>query len=267
MSIVIDGTNTLSDEEVVSIILGKKAFLWIPRYYPPQLAEEIGNRFRASPNLKFYRDYSELARWGITYAETVGPDGEPNENLLRRYQETAIHLMDELAHICAPYVSPQHRILLEFLKVWRPGIALASLDGRYPLSSGVVHVVIQGGEILPHRDRLRNIAPQYEAPYTVRTQVSAVIALRSAEIGGQVQVWSQKLSDEQYDELRLQRSYGLDRMKLGAPYWSRKLEPGDLLIFNTDLVHGASFVKLGELIFWQCFIGFREFDLALWLWS
>ena len=101
---------------------------------------------------------------------------------------------------------------------------------------------------------------------SVTSQAAANIYLQLPSLGGSLQIWSEELTKEEYEE-QAQDSYGLQRSSLPSPTISIMPKVGDLIIFNSKKLHAISIGVGSRRITMSCFIGYGGPNAPLQYWS
>lgn len=254
-------TDGLTAQGLIDVAEGRIKAILVPNYYPAELCAIAASRLVAHPRFGFYGNAKDIGRVGMSYFEATVSD-----ELANRYYDQASGDIEELRRVFCPHYSPLDWLRLELQEKWAPGASLMSLDGR-PMFVGLARVFSEGAEALPHQDILRRDAPFHLAAHELTTQLAANIYLQPSDAGGDLDLWSFKPSDAEYNELRLGTTYGLDRDKLPAPCFSMKPSTGDLIIFNSTHAHAVRSIQGRPRVSISCFIGYRGRNKSLSYWS
>lgn len=252
----------LAASDLLDLAMGKILALRIPHYYEPVMARALGERFVAHPLFGHYKNAPDIGRVGMAFFETLAGGPELRDT----YFGSALSSIRELRRVCSPMLSPMDKLRLDLQEAWEAGADLMHLEGR-PMFVGLARVFEDGAEALPHTDVLRRDAPDCASPLQLITQFAANVYLRTAQQGGEVEIWRRKCSDEEIKTLKMPASYGLDRTKL--PPCSVQLTPsdGELILFDATNVHAVRPIIEGPRVTVSCFIGYRGADELLAYWS
>ncbi len=233
----------------------------LPRFYPEDLCERVSAALMADEHFGYYATALNVGRVGIAYTETV-----IDPSLKEPYYDQATSAIWALRKCCAPYYSPMDRLRLEISELWPAGIGREDVDGR-PMFVGISRVFEKGAESLPHQDLLHRDAPHSARAAELVGQLAGNIYLKIPGAGGHLQMWNIGYDDEDYDERRLNGSYGLDRELIPEPEIAFLPEAGDLILFNTRLLHAVPPSSGGARVTLGTFIGYRGDDQPLTFWS
>jgi predicted 2-oxoglutarate/Fe(II)-dependent dioxygenase YbiX len=150
---------------------------------------------------------------------------------------------------------------------WPAGADFESLHPGKKMFVGMPRVFEKQGGALPHVDRLAWDVPDIAAAQSLRAQIAANVHLRTADKGGEVELWAFRPDQEEYEELRLHGTYGLERAKLPPPDAVVAPHLGDLILFNSNRIHAVRPCTGGPRVTVSCFIGYRGESLPLTYWS
>ncbi len=251
----------LIEKDLVKLIAGESLAIRIPYYYPETLSQQISQRLIEHPLFGHYENAPDIGRVGTAYYETVG-----NPELRRLYYAQALKSIQALREACAPFQSPMDLLRLDVQERWTYGATLANIEGA-PMFVGLARVFEEGAEALPHQDILRRDAPHSPMAYTLMTQIAANVYLQPAPQGGELEIWARRLTDEEYEALRLDNSYGLDRNRLPESNLVISPQVGELVLFDSTHLHAVRTAKGGSRITLSCFIGYRGPGQPLLFWS
>lgn len=250
-----------STEDFRALLGGRILALRVPNYYTPRLAHLMAKRLIAHPLFGHYNNAPDVGRVGTAFFETV-----ENGVLREKYYAGAITAIHALREACLPLSSPVDLFRLSLEETWEWGATLANLDGR-PMFVGLARVFEEGAEALPHQDILRRDAPYCPSAYGLLTQLAINVYLQPSPSGGELEIWQMRLTDAEYDALRLPESYGLDRRRLPEPDVVIRPEVGELILFDSTNVHAVRATIGGSRVTVSAFVGYRGPGQPLIYWS
>jgi hypothetical protein len=226
--------NVLSLRLIQNLIRGKIDLVRIPNYCSKELCGKVSERLL---NHKI-QDYAnapgvgKVSDIGMAFFETIG-----DLDLKEEYYKKAIQNIQLTRKIFGKESSPLDRFRLELDEIWPHGAQLLRLEEGRPMFTGLVRVLSQ--EVLPHEDKLeRDLGCSVEKlPYI--SQIAVNFYLKVPKSGGEIILYDQSLSDEEYDRLRGD-SYGIDRRILPSPKIEIRPQVGDLTLFNARYLHAVN---------------------------
>lgn len=178
-------------------------------------------------------------------------------------QVRAVHEQNRKA--CAPYTYPADLIRLRLSELWPASCDLFKTNGRVAFA-GLPRFVSVEGAIEPHQDKMGDDIPHILDAHNVVGQCAANVFLKTAEIGGDLELYNARFSFAEYEARRVKGSYSLDRCHLGSPVLRVKPEVGDLILFDATRVHSVAAVA-GRCtrVTVSCFVGLtRDGRLVIW---
>jgi hypothetical protein len=244
-------SNQLTQEELIKLATGQIQAIRIPNYYPQDLCETMGKRLIEHPLFGYYVNAPDIGRIGMAFFETIA-----SPDLHQKYYEQANSAIQMVRDIFYPHVSPLDQLRLQLQEVWAQGANIENIEGRH-MFVGLTRVFQDGAGALPHQDILAWDAPGNERAAEILAQLTANIYLTTSEVGGEVELWKQRLSAEEYDALRFENQYGLDRSRIAPPDLTIKPQVGDLILFNASNLHAVSAASGGYRVTLSMFIGYR----------
>ncbi|MCT7960711.1 2OG-Fe(II) oxygenase [Laspinema sp. D1] len=235
----------------------------IPNYFPPSQCQKVAQRLIDNPLFGYYKNSGaeNVGRVGTAYFEIE------NDSYRRElYYAQAIHDIQALREMFRPHWSPIDQLRLDLEEIWPGGANLENIEG-WLMFVGLGRVMENNAGILPHQDILRRDAPpNCQRASELKTQLAANIYLQTSQ-GGELEIWRRKVTDQEYEALRIPGSYGLDRMRLGPPDLTIKPEMGDLILFDSTNIHAVAPANAGVRVTISCFIGYRGDEKPLSFWS
>ncbi len=220
----------------------------IPQYYTASVSQILADKIRHSNYYGSYINAPLIGRVGQAYFECQ------NDPLsLVRYQKNALIWMKEMRKLLHPHRTPIDRLKIELDETWEGGCTLATLGGR-KMFAGLVREFKAGSYAEPHCDVLEwDIATNDKT--NVVNQLAANVYLQTPFSGGELVLWDEWPTRREYNAIKIDGSYGVDRDKLSPPKISINPLAGDLIIFNPMRVHSVEKIKTGSRVTWTCFIG------------
>lgn len=205
-----------------------------PGYYSPLLAEEISTRLVRHPRFGHYETAPGIGKVGPPYYDTVrDPEFEA------KYWANALEWIRIVRAAFWPYLSPIDCARLELDEQWPQGARLLRDAINRPAFAGLARVFEDGGEALPHVDRLEWDAPIGRFKASPAAQVAINVYMKIPAGGGELAIWRVKPDRRRYEELRIPGSYGLRRELLGRPDAVIEPQPGELILFDAQNVHAV----------------------------
>jgi len=253
-------TDALYESDLVALAEHTIDAIRIPRYSSAELSQECAERLLQHPLFGFYANAANIGRVGMAYFETIF-----NPALRARYYSEARHMMQAIRQACAPLLTPVDRLRLELQEAWPWGANIEHL-GEGKMFVGLSRLFAEGSEALPHDDHLWRDAPHSALAHELRTQLTGNVYLRVGE-GGELELWDQQLTAEEFETLRLPGSYGLDRARLPEPDLTLQPEVGELILFDPTYLHAVRPITEGVRITVTFFIGYRGRQQPLTYWS
>ncbi|MEZ0112359.1 hypothetical protein ABH920_006378 [Catenulispora sp. EB89] len=246
----------IRQEHVDRLVAGDVSAVRVRGFVSAGTAVEIGDSLARHWSLSRYRNTPELVRVGESHWETHDDDGSTNEAALEEYLRRADMLMNEIRAACAPHQSPLDQLWLMLEKEF--GLERARIVDR-EMFAGIGRVFPEGTELLPHNDRLARDAPGLPLGLELDAQLAANIYLRAPEVGGELQIWNLRPTEEQLASWQADGSgYGTDRSLVPAPDVVLAVAPGDLVVIDATALHGVAKQIKGTRIGLSCFLGVRN---------
>lgn len=119
---------------------------------------------------------------------------------------------------------------------------------------------------LAHHDIFAKDAPDSFSAHSPQAQFACNIYLSMPTDGGGLQIWEREITPIEFDAMR-QDSYGIDPKCLGRPQLHVRPEPGDLILFNSRLMHAVASGRVSRRLSLSCFVGYRGPAAPLTFWS
>lgn len=206
-----------------------------------------------------FSEQTEFVRLGKAYIE-IGDEASRVE-----YHRQAITNIRKIRSVFSPLASPIDELRLLLDEAWPKGARLLDVNGE-KCFVGIARFQGNGVDLTPHTDNLERNAPQDHEPKLL-TQLSTNIYLQIPEDGGELEIWGIHPDEIEYDRLRGERAYGIERHLLPPPDLVIKPEPGDLIFLNPRLIHAVRPSATATRVTLGVFIGYFGDDQPLAYWS
>jgi hypothetical protein len=227
--------------------------------YHKKHAEAVANKILAQ-GYEHYINAPTIGRIGMAFYEA-----EAKSELLENYFEEAQKNIHDLRNRCLPYASPIDLFRCSMDELWPAGANLESLYGR-KMYVGLSRVVEPGVTFLAHHDIFPKDAPDSFQAKSLLAQMACNVYLTMPEEGGALRLWSNEISPQEFDAMR-KDSHGIGPSLLGKPQLEILPEPGDLVIFNSRLMHAITPGHGDSRLSLSCFMGYRGTAAPLTIWS
>ncbi|MFD7921340.1 2OG-Fe(II) oxygenase [Streptomyces sp. NPDC059740] len=249
----------LQHADILSVVDGTSLAVHIPGFVPAAALTAAREKLLDHPDRAGLSQAEEFQRIGFAFSE-ISDDASRD-----RYHAEARENIRRLRGVFAPYPSPSDVLRLLLEETWQAGANLLHLDGRKAFV-GICRYQDKDVDLNPHTDALeRNLPP--DSAHQLKAQLSANIYLNLPESGGELELWGVEPTDAEYEELKSDRTWGIDRDRAGPPQEVFKPAPGDLVLLNPRQIHAvrpsgdAPRITLGH------FLGYHGDDQPLVLWS
>lgn len=242
-------TDRVSAQALRTLVNGDVVAIVIRGYLEKQVARDIGHRLARHPRFGFYQNANDIGRTGTAYYETIG-----NGELEEKYFREALAAIGDLRQGGAPLQLPIDRLRLEMDEQWPMGAQLLRDGSGRPLFVGLARIFESGAQALPHVDHLEWDAPLGRFPLRTVEQWAANIYSLMPSSGGELVIWPFCPDHDEYERLRIPGSYGLSPETLPQSPIVIKPEEGDLVIFNSHLVHAVYATTNGVRVTMSCFM-------------
>jgi len=201
----------------------------------------------------------EFTRLGIAYAEVK------SDEIRSAYHDAARANIQRVRSAFSPYLSPIDEFRLRLDEVWPRGAHLLDVDGQ-KCFTGVCRYQEPGVDLCPHIDKLEWSLPAH-LQVNLLAQLSVNIYLQVPDQGGELEVWDIRPSPPEYQALKRERHYGIDRDHLPPADFSTRPQDGDLIIINPRFIHAVRPVHRSPRITLSSFIGYFGEQSPLIFWS
>lgn len=246
--------------DLLKLIEGEILAIRCPVFCPPDTCAKLTAAVQAHKLFGFYTDNPGAGRLGVGVYEIL-----TWEDLVESYLSSSSQVMNALR--LGKNSSPADKFMAELALAWPAGIRVPTLKGFIMRPSTARLMNANGPAVLPHDDFQGQYARQLPWAADQKGQLGANIYISVPETGGQLELWCQQLSKEQYDLCRFNRSYGLDRKQLPEPDLTLKPKLGELILINTRKLHAIRGVGKGERCTISSFCGFVSLNDPLLIWS
>jgi hypothetical protein len=228
-------------------------------FIEPELATKLAEKI-LQQGYKHYTNAPSIGRIGMAFYEAEGDPGR-----LATYFEQSAGNLSDLRSRCTPLLCPIDLLRCALDETWPAGAMLESLYGR-KMYVGLSRVVEPGVTFLAHHDIFAKDAPDSFHAHSLQAQIACNIYLSMPSDGGGLQIWTNEITPSEFDTMR-QDSYGINPGSLGKPQLHIRPEPGDLILFNSRLMHAVTPGRESRRLSLSCFVGYRGSAAPLSFWS
>jgi hypothetical protein len=253
--------HALHPDDLLALSRREIAAIHIKRYHPAEQCGLIVDRLMTSSLYGRYVYENKIGRWGQAFFES---ESDPDSR--QRYEQMAVRWMGELRELCAPYLTPIDKLRLELDEAWPAGARIATLGGR-KMFAGLPRHFGEGSEAEPHPDIFAWDAPGAPEAAALKGQWAWNVYLSVASKGGALVIWDLRLSRDEYERRRAPGSFGVRRDDLPDPIAVLYPEAGDMILFDSELLHAVEKIEGGSRVTWSCFVGYGTAEEPLLLWS
>lgn len=251
----------LESQALTSLATGNIIAIRVPHFYPKAMCADIASRMTMSSLYGKYANAPQIGRVGQAFFESL-----VSEEHRRMYECNALGWINEMRACCEPYLSPIDKLRLSIDELWPGGSQLGILSGK-KMFVGLARIFGSGASAEPHQDVLAWDAPDAEEARGLCGQLAANIYLKMPREGGELLIWPRSLSYDEYQSMRIPGSYGVHAAALGCDPVRIRPQEGELILFNSTLVHAVAKSEAGDRITWSCFIGLRGLNQPVIMWS
>jgi hypothetical protein len=239
------GENVLSAVNLQRLISGEITALCVPSYYHIEESFDLSARIQASPSFGSYTYIDVVSRIGMAWQEAV----KGNEQTKNAYFSSVREHFLEIRQVFGG-LSPLDKFRLDMEEIWPQGANIMRYQNML-MFAGIVRFYEPGSYALPHQD----VIPE---GMNIDAQIGMNVYLNPASDGGALELWDLGLNAPDYDAIRLNGSFGLDRTKLPAPDSIINPEAGDLILFDVRKLHAVNTINSGVRISQGAFIGCKN---------
>jgi hypothetical protein len=253
----------LTEASIKSLLNGTVLAIRIPSFLDKKTCKIVSEKLLSAKVIEEYTNAPGIGKVGIAFFETTG-----NVQMEQKYFESALHNLNMIRDIFAPYPVPTDSLRVQLDEVWPTGANLRVHGGR-KMFAGLCRALENGQGIIPHEDKFERDSAQdpFNISFTENVQMAFNIYLQNPEHGGDLELYTQSLSTEAYDKLRGE-SYGIERSLLPKPALTIKPENGDLILFNSRNLHSVTPVSGKDpRLSISAFISRKDPDGSLIIWS
>lgn len=251
----------LESDALVALAEGEIMAVRVPGFYPKSACLEIASRMGSSELFGTYANAPKIGRVGQAFFESLVSAAHR-----AAYEHNALKWIGEMRSYCEPFLSPIDKLRLAVDEVWPGGSQLGIMSSK-KMFVGLARVFDRGASAEPHQDVLAWDAPESEEARSLLGQIAANIYLKMPAEGGELLIWPRSLSYDEYQSMRIPESYGVHAFMLGCSPVRLVPEEGELILFNSTLVHAVATSGPGTRVTWSCFVGLRGLDQPAMMWS
>lgn len=247
----------LTAESIRKLIARAVDAIHVPGFYPAELSARFADAIAAHSELEAYEIQSSLKRLGMGYVDVAG-----RAEKAEQYHSEAMRSIWGIRDMIYPTLTPidHFRLLLE--EIWPAGATLQTIKGNKSFV-GTCRVIEPGGVMLPHNDRLARMLGDDSAGLT--GQMAMNIYLDMPPAGGELELWLREPTPEE-DAVQVTDD-GIAREGLDEPRVVIRPGNGDLVLFNSQLIHCVTPAVGGRRVTASCFVGYRGDAAPLTYWS
>jgi hypothetical protein len=249
----------LSFSNLRALINHEIQILRIPGFISPEDCKNISKGLKSTG----YNDYlnaPSVGRIGMSYFET----GRKQE-IVDHYFATALKNINTLRKACAPHPCPIDTLRCNFDEIWPGGCGLQDLYGK-KMFVGLSRCMKPGIPLLAHHDMFGRHAPNTPEAASLISQFGINVYVDVPEVGGELAMWMNEISDEEFLERRGQH-YGVPLELLDPPDFTVKPQNGDLILFNARKMHAVLAGEGCDRLTISAFLGYRSINERLTVWS
>ena len=251
--------DALNLDNLQALIKNEIQVLRIPSFITQAACKIISNGLKSTG----YNDYlnaPSVGRIGMSYFET----GRKQE-IIDHYFATALDNINILRKACAPYPCPIDTLRCIFDEIWPAGCGLQDLYGK-KMFVGLSRCMKPGVPLLAHHDMFGRHAPNTPEAASLVSQFGINVYVDVPEVGGELAMWMNEISDEEFLERRGQ-FYGVPLESLDPPDFTVKPQNGDLILFNARKMHAVLPGNGCDRLTISAFLGYRGDNNRLTVWS
>lgn len=199
----------------------------------------------------------QFRRIGYAFSETSGAEQQ------EAYFAQARDHLATVRGIAEPYPYPADTLRLLLDEVWPTGATVLASESR-KFFAGVVRYQRAGVDLEPHTDNVGRNLPDGVTLGILR-QLSVNVYLDVPESGGELEIWDDYPSEEQYREISGARVWGIDRDRVGSPAVTIHPEVGEAIFIDPRRVHAVRPSGDRPRVTVGLFVGVRGSEpLAVW---
>lgn len=162
-------------------------------------------------------------------------------------------------------ILPVDKLRLDLDENWPGGTKLLEIESS-KFYAGMCRIFKPGSYAEPHND---SIARDLLMPnsFYIQNQLACNIYLKVPKIGGELMLWDDWPTNEEYKIRKKVDSYGVSEDTLLEPSIKILPEEGDLVMFNSTRIHSVKSIIKGERFTSTAFVGLNNKDNSLNIWS
>lgn len=250
-------SNVLNKESIQQLVAEQIDVIQVKDFYPEELCQAFADKVISCSELGFYKKQSTVGRLGMGYV-----DVEKSPEMARKYHEDAVDSIWLVRDLVYPNISPMDHLRLVLQEIWPTGANIGHIDNK-TCFVGSCRVFAPDVKLLPHNDRLARL--MLEGDPQLDGQLAVNIYFQMPEAGGALELWLREPDDEQ-DKI-IAANDGIDRDLLEPPKLVLTPDVGDLVIFNSRLIHNVTPGQGSHRVSISAFIGYRGEQQPLTYWS
>ena len=252
-------TNNINPADISRLVASDVHAIHVRNFVQPDVAVKLSENIMGRGYDK-YENAPSIGRIGMAFYEA---EGRPDR--LTQYFDQAGRHVEELRARCFPYQSPIDILRCRLDEIWPAGAMLESLYGK-KMYVGLSRILEPEVTFLAHHDILSKDAPDSFRTHRLDAQIACNVYLNMPDGGGDLHIWTHEIPPEEFDSMRGD-SYGIDPKILGEPHLTIQPEQGDLVLFNSRLMHAVAPGKNRPRLSLSCFVGYRGTASPLTFWS
>lgn len=249
----------LTLDHLLALTEGRAQAVIIKNFLERRHASELTEKILKKGH-DYYENAASIGRIGMAFYEA-----ERDSLKLNDYFKSTLTNTKELRSRCYPNFSPMDLLRCMLDELWPAGAMLESLYGK-KMFAGMCRVVNPGVTFLAHHDILSKDAPDSFRAHSLKCQIACNVYLSMPSQGGELWIWNREIGEKEFDAMR-GSSYGIEPKLLGEPSIVLRPETGDMILFNSRLMHAVSAGNDAPRLSISCFVGFRSQSSPLTLWS
>ncbi|MCG9724105.1 2OG-Fe(II) oxygenase [Vibrio brasiliensis] len=251
--------DSLEMSHIMSLINKECSAIVIENFIPKETIQYLLERITNSPLKNSHSLASQFKKIGPAYTEVS------TEEQRKTYHDESIFHINRFRKIASPYISPIDELRLVLEEKWLGGARLLQ-DDSSKFFVGTCRYLEKNVELKPHTDQLfRNI--NKESNIIINEQLAAITYLSMPRDGGELETWQQYPTPGEYESLKGDSIYGIDRDMLPPARVKYKPIPGEMVIINSNEIHAVRPSMDIERISLGCWIGYQDKNKPLVYWS
>ncbi len=252
----------ISDElnrySITKLLDNELDVIHIEGFYPHELSKKFAEKITTHAKLEAYQIQNTVSRLGMGYID-VGKDPK----LAKQYHDEAVDSIWLIRNLIYPYLSPLDHMRLLLQEIWPAGANIEHINNK-KCFVGTCRFFKPNVKLKPHNDRFARLLFDGDT-INIKGQLAVNIYLDMLEEGGDLELWLTEPSKEQDKIIGIMD--GVDREGLPPPKLLIKPSIGDLVIFNSELLHNVTPGTGHNRVSISSFIGYRGQHKPLTYWS